>query len=322
VQHHTPNQQIQSTVFASVLYEPADVAEIRLLPPATSSWHRAGELEHITPQLVKANREGANVFIGINPRRAHGARRDEGVLACRVLAADYDHTSIEDANKKREWASMPATTLSVWSGHGVHHYWRLAEPLEPKLWREWQKDLAALVGSDPAVHNPERIMRLPGFLNLKKQPTPAYIIEHDASRVYDLADLPIPMRARSDNLAPAFRLRRHRDDAEHGDRVRRCRDYMSKIPAAIAGEHGHKATWYAANTCVRFGLTKGEALELMQWYSDTRCTPPWTAKEITHKVDDAYRRNAHQHGQKLQEERANYEHGRNSGVFKMRRGAA
>ena len=58
----------------------------------------------------------------------------------------------------------------------------------------------------------------------------------------------------------------------------------------------------AANWCNRFGLTKAEALAVLAEYSE-RCLPPWSEKEIAHKLEDAYRRNAGQHGSKLKEDR-------------------
>src|SRR5262249_13347878 len=69
--------------------------------------------------------------------------------------------------------------------------------------------------------------------------------------------------------------------------LKRARAYVSKMPPAIAGEHGHDRTFDVARTLVRrFDLTIAEALPLAREYSN-RCQPPWSDKELRHKLEDA-----------------------------------
>jgi hypothetical protein len=300
----TAARQIELHVAA--VFEPRDTVEARLIRgpgDARSLWFPAEKLADEAPRLAQANAERYNVYVGVNPRLAVGRRGNAGVHLARVVVADFDDTTVDAARVKLATSGLPDPTLVIDSGHGVHVYWRLSEPLPAKLWREWQKDLAALLGSDPSIHNEERILRLPGFTNHKPPAAPCRVVECAAARVYDLADLPIPMRPGSDTPAPVFRLVRHRDDQDGHNRVDRCRAYLAKLPPSVSGQYGHTTTWEAANWCNRFGLTKAEALEVMAEYSQ-RCLPPWSEKEIAHKVDDCYSRNAGQHGGKLREERA------------------
>jgi hypothetical protein len=67
-----------------------------------------------------------------------------------------------------------------------------------------------------------------------------------------------------------------------------ARAYLHKLPAAIAGAGGHAATFAAACWTVRLGLTDTEALALLLEYN-RRCQPPWTEKELAHKLHDARR---------------------------------
>lgn len=293
--------------YSSMLYALGDWVEIRRLPRRVSTWHRAADLPSLAGQLVDDNDRGENLHIGANPRREHGQRGDDAVPLARCLFADFDDTTIEQADDARKAVGMPRPSMTVNSGHGVHVYWRLAAPIDPQAWREWQKDLAALMGSDPAVCNPERVMRLPGFLNRKREPAvPCCIVECDLSRTYDLADLPIPTRPGTDTPVPVFRVRRVRPETGTGDRVERCRKYLAKCPPAVAGAGGHRATYYAANVCNQFGLTRDEAMELMRWYSERMCDPPWSERELEHKVTDAYARNAGQHGDKFRQDHRSY----------------
>lgn len=68
--------------------------------------------------------------------------------------------------------------------------------------------------------------------------------------------------------------------------VERCRNYVSRMPAAVSGQGGHNATFNVACECVRFGLGDGDGLAVLTEYN-TRCQPPWSEKELRHKLDGA-----------------------------------
>jgi hypothetical protein len=313
---------IELSRFARVLFEPPDIVEYRAIyanAPARSGWCEAWKLADLADRLAADNASGGNLFAGANARTAVGRKGDVNVAQCRTLFADFDHATIDHAEQACAAVGMPTATLTNDSGHGIHKYWRLSIAITPVAFREWQKDLAAMVGSDNTVHNPERVMRLPGFWNLKREPAASCrVIDCDPRRVYPLEDLPIPMRPGSDAKSPVFTLRQRIEPTAAPDRFARCRMYLAKCPRAIAGQYGHTATWFAANTCNRFGLPRDEAMQLMQWFSETMADPPWSPKDIAHKVDDAYRRNAGQHGDKLR----NGEQSRRLFTVRLIRGAA
>ena len=65
-----------------------------------------------------------------------------------------------------------------------------------------------------------------------------------------------------------------------------AREYVASQPPAIAGSKGHNATFRVACRLVGFGLTDAQTLELLREFN-ARCQPPWTEKELRHKVQDA-----------------------------------
>jgi hypothetical protein len=65
--------------------------------------------------------------------------------------------------------------------------------------------------------------------------------------------------------------------------------YLAKLPPAISGAGGHDATFRAACSLVRFGLTDGDAMALLRQWNSTHCQPIWTEKELKHKLADARR---------------------------------
>lgn len=69
--------------------------------------------------------------------------------------------------------------------------------------------------------------------------------------------------------------------------VQRAKAYLKKMDPAISGQRGHNTTYHVAMVLIEgFGLSKDEAWPLMFEYSQ-RCDPPWSEKEIDHKLDDA-----------------------------------
>lgn len=73
------------------------------------------------------------------------------------------------------------------------------------------------------------------------------------------------------------------------DQLARARSYLSKMPPSVQGSNGSGALFFAACKVVEFGLRREEALELLLEFN-TRCEPPWSEKELRHKLDDAVRK--------------------------------
>ena len=72
-------------------------------------------------------------------------------------------------------------------------------------------------------------------------------------------------------------------------RAERALRYMERMDAAVAGAGGHAALWRVAVALVRgFELPGAAALELLRVYS-ARCSPPWSERELAHKVAQAQR---------------------------------
>jgi len=71
--------------------------------------------------------------------------------------------------------------------------------------------------------------------------------------------------------------------------VRRARGYLSCIEGAISGQRGHDRTMRAACVLVqKFGLSIAQAWPLfLEW--NEQCEPPWSEKELLHKLTDAMR---------------------------------
>jgi len=200
--------------FAAAIFETEDIVEIRRIWPdreagrsTSSGWFKAGDLASNikwTAALKRENDAGWGVFIGVNPRKSRGCRDEHGVAVARCLRVDFDGGMMhEEVLARIADAGLPAPTLVVASGHGVHVYWRLAEALSDLAqWRARQKALIQKLGSDDKIHDAPRVMRLPGFTNTKPPLAPCTIVQCHPERRYSFGEFP-----------PAVELERSRASA-------------------------------------------------------------------------------------------------------------
>jgi hypothetical protein len=92
-------------------------------------------------------------------------------------------------------------------------------------------------------------------------------------------------RVRETSPAPVVRSTMH----ARPEVIDRARRYLEQVPGAIEGSGGSTHTFVTAQRLVRgFGLAEAEAFALMtEWNS--RCQPPWSARDLARKVTEAAR---------------------------------
>lgn len=290
--------QRQLAQLADCVFDPTDLIEIRRLPSGRSTWHRASELAGLASQLITDNRNGQNLYVGANPRTRSGGRSASDVVLARSVFADFDDTEPAEAQSRWQAAGLPTPTLVVASGHGVHAYWRLVEPIAPseqtpdcadtsiargwEVWSSWQRDLAASLGSDPCVHDAPRIMRLPGFINHKPPAAPAYIVDADSTRVFELAELHerIPERpATTDIPDPAHAGRTTAKAPCRRDVPARATKYAAQWPGVAQGGRNTAAVQHAAQLVRDFGLSDAQAWPILVAWNE-RNDPPLDEAEL------------------------------------------
>ncbi|CAN5459745.1 hypothetical protein BH20VER3_BH20VER3_00670 [soil metagenome] len=78
--------------------------------------------------------------------------------------------------------------------------------------------------------------------------------------------------------------------------IDRARKYVAKMPTAVSGQNGHGATYHVACVLVQgFGLSPSQAMPLLEEYN-VRCEPPWSVRELQHKLDGAETAFSHERG--------------------------
>ena len=163
----------------------------RLLEIRSRTTHGAGMTQRYFP--AASGREGAaleilertvhvDVYVGVALRDSqNGGRR--AVSDSHLLWVEIDQP---DAYRHLLRAPLPPTAVvaSGSSGH-LHAYWQLDQPVGVGVCESGNRRLAALLAGDPASVDMARILRPPGSVNRKCEPTPVRLEFIDLDRCYD-----------------------------------------------------------------------------------------------------------------------------------------
>lgn len=129
----------------------------------------SGTYAQCRDQLERDNANGRGVFVVVNA----GGHSAKEITQVRSLFADCDDPSkpwTSCAVRGRDPHMVIETSPGKW-----HAYW-LAEDFPLSEFKRAQSEVAAAFGTDASVTDLPRVMRLPGFLHQKGNPSPVRII--------------------------------------------------------------------------------------------------------------------------------------------------
>ena len=156
----------------------------------------------IMPTLLQRNADGRGVFYVVNG----GGQSDKDVETAKAQFIDFDDISFEDQIRKlNEFGLDPSIIIKT--RKSLHCYWLLDDG-EVEYFRPMQELLNQYFGSDPAIKNESRVMRLYGFNHHKAEPIMVTLLKFDPNlrytqrQIYDL--LPV------ESLKPVIRPEREK----------------------------------------------------------------------------------------------------------------
>lgn len=203
---------------------------------------------------VEAHNGRANCYLSVNEPRAgapHSKLRKGDIVAARALHVDIDPQGgaelVAERGRLQELLSQAGVrpTFAVDSGGGVQAFWKFEEkmPLEdgPAAVEQINRAAAALFGEGDATQNIERIMRLPGTINIPNASKRAKgRKERRASTLW--LDGPTYDRADLASVLPAVAPRPSAANDDTDPRIQRCiaeisaSDYQSVVLADLPAE--------------------------------------------------------------------------------------
>lgn len=202
--------------------------------------------------------DDADVFFVVND----GGDKADDITLCRAFFVEWDDKPIEWQLSAWKELELPEPTLQLLTGNkSVHNYWVLDKPCTVDKWRNIQLRLIEYSGSDPALKDPSRVMRVPGFLH-RKTGQPAEVVHHSDSRV---------TLRKLDALLPLItkkRITRQVKNLEPGTQGE-IDAAFAVIPARTGSGTNSYPTyrniaWGLADACESAGLGREHAIELIE----------------------------------------------------------
>lgn len=165
----------QAAAYISALTgEPVETANVwfRLIhdtDKATPAHKYYGTLVQHWETLCNYNANGWGVFVNINAFSPDAQRLElPDVWYIRTQAVDLDKTLTAQQNYALAAASQPPPTMGVQSSDGKFHcYWFVQPYQNNERCNVVQRKLRQMYDGDPAIIDPTRVLRLPGFFNHK-----------------------------------------------------------------------------------------------------------------------------------------------------------
>jgi len=71
-------------------------------------------------------------------------------------------------------------------------------------------------------------------------------------------------------------------------RMHRASRYIAKLPPAVSEHHGHDRTFQVARLLVEFGIDRPDAELFMLTWNQSKAVPPWSEKDLQHKLNQAF----------------------------------
>jgi hypothetical protein len=134
-------------------------------------------------QLIYFNKNDRGIYLTINITDGRG-RKKTNIVRIRAVWVDLDGSPLEPILK----CGLPPHAIIESSPGRYHAYWLVVD-CEIDQFEPIQHALANIFNGDHSVCDPSRVMRVPGFLHLKKEPFRSRILEIRNAPPYPIQDI-------------------------------------------------------------------------------------------------------------------------------------
>ena len=231
----------------------------------------------VESDLRRLNDQGYGIFFSPNP--VEGRRKSENVKSINAVFIDID-----DGRPDLPDFPIPPSAIVQTSKQGKWHiYWKVPR-LKPEQFRPIQEMLIKYYDSDPAIKDPARLLRIPGFDHNKSTPTKVKLLQ-----MADVAYLPEKIIEAHGGLVEETTDSNHNlKTVESLGELRKFRDWALGLEVDEGKRH-HTAQ-RVANEGVALGATRDQTYTVVQ-----ACCEHWgtadrqEGKEAELIVDWAYK---------------------------------
>ena len=146
--------------------------------------------------LAHENAAGANVYAAANPLRSGSRKRaKESIVSVRHLYIDIDTDGDARLAALRASDAVPRPTAILSTSPGKYQVlWRV-DGFDLERQETTLKLLTIAFGGDPACTDCNRVLRLPGFLNCKYDPSHLVTVEYPCDSVWNPGDFRLDVPA-------------------------------------------------------------------------------------------------------------------------------
>ena len=218
--------------------------------------------------LEKLNDLGAGIFLVVNECDGKG-RKDENVIRIRACMADWD-----DPGKPLPDFPLEPSIIVETSNKKYHVYW-MSDDIPVEGYRQLQESIIFNVGSDPAVKNPGRPGRMPGFYHNKLKRFMSNIVHYTGIKYsFDSLTSAFPPEPVKQWSAPQYNLPDYNNTAE----------FKGVYGASDGGRHHHVMRRVGGMIGRRLSWTEIEA----EVYKESlACIPPLENFDIQNLLKSA-----------------------------------
>lgn len=256
--------------------------------------HFVGRLNDNISFFEEAQSKHCGIYVGINITDGKG-RRNENVVGFRAVFADFDDM-VEPA-----WPIRPHIVTKRDDLHG-HAIWITDGITTADEFTSLQMRLAVSMGTDTQVHDPARVLRLPGFNHYKDPDHPKQykVVLNEAGRAkYSVVDIITAFKLTPTQSMELDDWLATRDGSQNGSGYLHDERYIKKFtnwlknsaPPAVQGS-GTLTVYKVAAYGHDHGVPLADTKELMWENYNDRCIPPWNDGERGHfnqVVERAYK---------------------------------
>lgn len=231
----------------------------------------------LNPDAIKTIQlTGRGIYVVIN----EGGDKAEDIKLCLAYFVEFDGMDEGEQWDAVNFSGLPEPSIVNATGGGsLHFYWVLSEPIEDvEQWKADTKRLIAHLGSDKAVNDPSRVMRLPGcwYMDGNGQPVAQVQIVHQTDARYTREQIIGCLPAPKPVALVTPQALSICTDAERTER--RALEQLQRIPARIPGSGTRDS--YLRLLWGLVAITGPErAAQLMAQHS-----PEWAAQDDLSKI--------------------------------------